>query len=259
MMSKPKISIITITYNSERTVRETFESVRKQQYDGLEYIVVDGGSTDATLDIAAEYNDIITTLVSEPDEGISDAMNKGIALASGDLIGIIHSDDALAEGALDMLARSWDGHTDVYYGNAIIMNEDGTPTHVLCAKADLSALPYGFCLVHPSSFVTRKAYAAYGVYDKSLGCAMDHDLFLRFYKKGASFKYLNASLTYFRTGGTNERYRQRTIDEVYMVSVRHGGSKWKAGLIRQKKKLADVLRPYLGKLVKNKRVQKLEQ
>lgn len=91
--------------------------------------------------------------MSEPDEGISDAMNKGIRLATGDLIGIIHSDDALVDGALEKLASSWDGKTDVYYGDAIIMDEEGRPTHILCGKEDLSGLPYVCFLLGASCYI----------------------------------------------------------------------------------------------------------
>ncbi len=256
-MSKIKITIITITYNSARTVRETFESVRRQGYENLEYLLIDGGSKDDTLRIADEYSDIITKVVSEPDEGISDAMNKGIRLATGELIGIIHSDDALTDGALDRLASLWDGKTDVYYGDAIIMDESGKPTHVLCGKKDLSGLPYGFCLVHPATFVSKAAYEKYGLFDKQYKCAMDYELLLRFYRGGAAFQYIHENLAYFRSGGTNERYRRRTIDEVCEISIRYGGSRLKAYAIKYKKMAVDRIRPLLGNMIRNKRVQKL--
>lgn len=256
-MSKLKITIITITYNSAKTVRTTFESVRRQKYENLEYLLIDGGSQDGTLKIANEYSDIITRIVSEPDEGISDAMNKGIRQATGNLIGIIHSDDALTDGALERLADIWDGKTDVYYGDAIIMDEGGKPTHILCGKEDLTSLPYGFCLVHPATFVSKKAYEKYGLFDKNYKCAMDYELFLRFYRNGAVFKYSHENFAYFRSGGTNERYRKRTIDEVCEISIRHGGSRVKAHAIKYKKIAADKIRPLLGNMIRNKRVQKL--
>ncbi len=256
-MSKLKITIITITYNSARTVRETFESVRHQRYENLEYLLIDGGSSDDTLKIADEYSDIITRTVSEPDEGISDAMNKGIRMATGDLIGIIHSDDALTDGALERLAAMWDGKTDVYYGDAIIMDEKGSPTHVLCGKEDLSGLPYGFCLVHPATFVCKSTYEKFGLFDKHYKCAMDYELLLRFYRGGATFRYIHENLAYFRSGGTNERYRKQTIDEACEISIRYGGNRMKAYSIKYKKMIADKIRPLVGKMIHNKRVQKL--
>lgn len=257
-MESPKISIITITYNSEKTVRDTFDSIRRQKYENLEYIVVDGGSRDSTLLIAEEYNDIISVLKSEPDRGISDAMNKGINLASGDLIGIIHSDDMLIEGTLDTLSKVWDGETDVYYGDAIICDETGKKMNILTSSADLSPMPYTFCIVHPATFVTKKAYQKYGAFDVKLKCAMDYDLILRMFHEGAKFKYIDQPLSLYRMGGTNMRLRRQTVDEVRDISVRYGGSRVKANALRWKKIVADRLRPLINILgLKNKRVKDL--
>lgn len=256
-MDKPKITLITITYNSEKTVRDTFKSVRRQNYPNLEYILVDGGSKDSTLKIAEEYSDIITTIISEPDKGISDAMNKGIRRASGDLIGIIHSDDMLEEHALDTLAEKWDGISDVYYGHLIVCAEDGRLMHQLRANNDLSGLRYGFCLLHPSTFVTKSAYDRYGTFDIELKCAMDYDLLLRFYTRGAKFRFIDKNLAIYRVGGTNMKMRKRTIDEVCEISIRHGGNKLKAHAIRYKTIAADRIRPLFGNIIHNKRIQKL--
>ena len=111
-MEQVKISIITITYNSERTVEETLKSVISQAYPNLEYIIVDGASKDKTLDVVAKYKDSIARIISEPDKGIADAFNKGIRMATGDLIGIINSDDLLLPGALRKMAESYDGDPD---------------------------------------------------------------------------------------------------------------------------------------------------
>lgn len=256
-MDNPKISLITISYNSEKTIRDTFESVRKQNYPNLEYILVDGGSKDSTLKIAEEYSDIITSIVSEPDKGISDAMNKGIRRVTGDLIGIIHSDDMLAENALNILAKEWDGISDIYYGHLIVCAEDGHLMHQLRSNSDLSSLRYGFCLLHPSTFVTKLAYDKYGTFDIELKCAMDYDLLLRFYTQGAKFRYIDQNLAVYRVGGTNMKMRKRTIDEVCEISIRHGGNRMKAYAIKYKKMIADKIRPLGGKMIHNKRVQKL--
>lgn len=253
-----KISIITITYNSEKTIRDTLDSIQNQKYDNLEYIIVDGGSTDNTLSIVNEYSKIVSTVISEKDNGISDAMNKGIRLATGDLIGIIHSDDMLVENALKMLNSSWDGQSSVYYGNVIVCNETGEKTHILKSSKDLSKMPYQFCLVHPATFVTKKCYEENGVFDLKYKCSMDYELFLRFYKAGEKFKYINKSLAIYRTGGTNQKYRRKTIDEVCNISIAYGGNKIKANCIKYEKIIKDIIRPYLNKLnVSNKRVQKI--
>lgn len=258
-MRCPKISIITITYNSEKTVRETLESIRKQQYQNLEYIVIDGGSRDSTLKIMEEYKDIISKSISEPDNGISDAMNKGILLASGELVGIIHSDDLLAEDTLNHLARVWDGVSDVYYGHVIVMDDESRPIHVLKAMKDLHGMEYGFKIIHPAAFVTKQAYQKYGMYDLKYKCAMDYDLMLRFYKAGAKFHYLDKILAHYRVGGTNMKLREKTIKEVRDISISYGANPYKAEAIRMKKMLVDRLRPFLNRLhIHNSRVKKYE-
>lgn len=258
-MVPPKISIITITYNSDKTVRETFESIRNQRYENMEYIIIDGGSNDLTLEIAEEYRDIISKIISEPDNGISDAMNKGVMLASGDLIGIIHSDDLLAEGALKRIAQAWDGVSDVYYGHVIVMDEESRPSHILKAEKDLHGMEFGFKIIHPSSFITKRAYQEYGLYDINYKCAMDYDLLLRFYKAGAKFHYLDTVLAHYRIGGTNMKLRKRTIKEVRDISISYGANPFKAEIIRQKKALVDRLRPLLNILrLHNRRVKEYE-
>lgn len=257
-MRKPKITIVTITFNSEKTVRNTFDSIRKQKYENLEYLVIDGGSKDSTLKIAEEYRDIITRIISEPDEGISDAMNKGIRYATGELIGIIHSDDMLADNALNILSSEWDSKHDVYYGHSIVCSEEGVNLHILRAKQDLSGMKYGLVLVHPSTFVTKDAYTRFGVFDKNYKCSMDYELLLRFYKSGAKFKFIDQPLAVYRVGGTNMKYRKKTINEVKEVSIKYGASPIKANGIKLKKIAVDKVRPLFNKLhIKNHRVEKI--
>ena len=114
---QPKISIVTITFNSENTVEETIKSVISQDYSNLEYIIIDGASTDRTLEVVNKYRDRIARIVSEPDKGISDAFNKGIRYATGDVIGIINSDDILLPGALQAVAAAYEEGVGVYRGN----------------------------------------------------------------------------------------------------------------------------------------------
>ena len=253
-----KISLITITYNSENTIRETLNSVRKQNYDNLEYIIVDGCSTDSTLSIVDEYKDIVSVIVSEKDNGISDAMNKGIRLATGDLIGIIHSDDMLEDETLHSLNDAWDEKTDVYYGDATVCKENGEITHILKSKSDLSKMPYQFCMAHPAVFVTKKCYDENGLFNLKYRCAMDYDLLLRFYRAKVVFKHINKPLAIYRLGGTNQKYRRRTIDEICQVSIANGGNRLIANWIRIVKILKDSVRPLFRHVnPHSSRVQKL--
>lgn len=253
-----KISLITITYNSEITIRDTLDSVRKQNYDNLEYIIIDACSTDRTLSIVDEYSDIVSRVISEKDNGISDAMNKGIRLATGDLVGIIHSDDMLENGALWLLNEVWDCVTDVYYGDAIVCTETGEKTHILKSKKDLSKMSYQFCMAHPAVFVSKKCYDQYGVFNLNYRCAMDYDLLLRFYKANAVFKYIDKVLAIYRLGGTNQKYRRRTINEICQVSIANGGNRFIANWIRFVKIIKDMVRPlFRYNNPHNSRVQKL--
>ena len=123
-MAYPVISIVTVCFNSARTLEETMKSVLGQNYPALDYVVIDGGSTDGTLDIIDRYKDRLGYFKSEPDRGISDAFNKGIMNAKGDIICIINSDDILLPGALRAVAEHYDENVDVFRCNVIINNKD---------------------------------------------------------------------------------------------------------------------------------------
>ena len=121
-MKKPKISIITVCYNSEAHIEEAILSVINQSYENKEYLVIDGGSKDGTLNIIEKYKDKIDYFVSEPDKGISDAFNKGIKAATGDIIGILNSDDFMMPDALTKVAEQYEKKIDVYMGYCLVWN-----------------------------------------------------------------------------------------------------------------------------------------
>lgn len=231
-----KISIITITYNSEKTLEETIKSVMAQNYPDLEYIIVDGGSTDKTLEIAEKYKKYISKMISEKDNGISDAFNKGIAMATGDVVGIINSDDLLAEGALKAIAEEMKEETDVFYGNGYRLYPDGHTRDYL--SKDLKIFSYKMPLVHPATFVRRKAYEKYGVFRVEYKYCMDRDVLYRMYKGGACFQRTDKYLAYFREGGVSaQKYWSGTLKEGEVISIDFGMPVWKAKLITVYKKL----------------------
>jgi len=127
-MADIKVSLITISYNSGSSIEHAIQSVLAQDYPNIEYIIVDGCSTDNTMDIVNHYRDKISIVVSEPDQGISDAFNKGIELATGKLIGIVNSDDKLVEGAISNLVSEYEEGIDIYRGNLLIQNPGSNPT-----------------------------------------------------------------------------------------------------------------------------------
>lgn len=223
-MSTMKISIITITYNSENTLERAIESIVSQDYSNLEYIIVDGGSTDKTLDIIKKYGEKITKWVSEPDSGISNAFNKGIAMATGDIIGIINSDDGLLPGALEAISNAYSEGIDVYRGNVLLWKED-TDTKVI----EIPSLHFTFTgldrISHQSTFITKKAYEQYGVYDECCKYAMDYDLLYRFELAGAVFKYIDQTLAFYTLGGiTFSPWTKERNNEIKYIMRKNGAT-----------------------------------
>ena len=160
---KPKISIITITFNSEKTLEETINSIIGQNYENLEYLIIDGGSKDGTMQIVDKYRDKIAFAVSEPDKGICDAFNKGISHATGDIIGIINSDDILLPGALETVANHYSPEIDVYSGNVLMWNDQTGHTYIRKPDIEFKGIRNSFKAGHPARFIARKAYEKYGV------------------------------------------------------------------------------------------------
>lgn len=231
-MNTPKISIITITYNSEKTLEETIQSVVTQDYDNLEYLIIDGGSKDHTLDIVNKYQNKISTVVSEPDKGISDAFNKGIKLATGEIIGIINSDDILLPNALNTLSDNYEESVDVYRGNTISWNDQtetklrGMPSMEFSARGIRRRN-----VSHQSTFVTKRTYQQWGGYDVNLKFMMDADLLIRLYEAGTKWKYVNADLALSRSGGVTDKnsfWKKRK--ESYVIVKNNGGGSFFAFL-----------------------------
>ena len=206
-----KISIITATYNSARTVRDTMESVLRQSYADYEYIVVDGASKDNTVDIIREYEPRFEgrmRWISEPDKGIYDAMNKGIAMATGDVVGIINSDDfftsdSIVEGVSEEFKK--DAALDAIYGDIhFVKDEDLTK----CTRYYSSSyfrpwlLRFGFMPAHPSFYVRKEVYEKYGLYDLAFRTSSDFEMMVRLFGKNKiKSKYIHRDFVTMRDGG----------------------------------------------------------
>lgn len=231
-MNLPKISIITITYNSDKTLEETIKSVINQNYPNLEYIIIDGASSDNTLSIVEKYKEHISTIVSEPDNGISDAFNKGINRATGDIIGLINSDDKLLPGSLKVLADNYSEGIDVYRGNLLVW-DDQNDKHfraVPSMKFPLyKRLSTNIC--HQSTFITKNAYTKWGLYKLNYNYMMDADLLIRFYQKGAIMKYINEDFAVFRLGGVTNSAPSKKTKELESMIISNNGNRFLAKLI----------------------------
>ena len=226
MKQLPRISIVTITYNSAATIEDTICSVTTQDYPALEYVIIDGGSTDGTLDIIQKYRNRIPIVISEPDNGISDAFNKGIAHATGEIVGIINSDDILLPGALQKVAEHYDPQTDVYSGLILFWDEASGETFPSRPDMTFDRLRLQYGVAHPARLIRKDAYLRFGLYREDLRYMMDIELLCRFYKQGAKFALVDAPLAQFRIGGaTNDPiYKKKEDYRIFVQSF--GGSSW---------------------------------
>jgi len=212
-----KISIITVTYNSERTLRDTIDSVLSQNYTNIEYIIVDGGSVDGTMDIVRSYGSSISKVISEQDKGIYDAMNKGIKMAAGDIIGILNSDDLYNDKqVLDRIVNAFESNnSEAVYGDIVYVEKNDINIVVRYWKArqyQSKGFYKGWHPPHPAFFVKKEIYDKYGTFDCSLDISADFELMLRFmekYKIKAS--YLPSVLVRMRVGGESNRSLKNSL------------------------------------------------
>lgn len=224
MKNLAKITIVTITYNSEKTIERTLKSVLEQNYDNLEYWIIDGLSEDGTMDIVKQYAKDYQCLhfISEKDKGISDAFNKGIARATGELICLINSDDKLADGALIAVQKTYsDTNADVIYGDTIV--DDPHNGLKLYKKADNPRqLKYEMPFIHQSCFIKKEVYDRCGGYSSEYKICMDYDYLAKVFFAGYTFAYTNKVLSVFQYGGTSCEHPIRTINEDMRIASNYG-------------------------------------
>jgi len=204
-----KISIITVTYNSSKTLKDTLESVLKQTYKDYEHIIVDGLSKDNTMEIVKEYEkryDGKLKYISEKDSGIYDAMNKGIKMATGDVIGILNSDDIYAnENVLQKIAHTFKKEQcDGTYANLIFMDEETMSKPQRIWKSPKGKLENGWHPAHPTLYLKKEVYDKIGVFNLEYRIVADYDFMLRMMlNKQINLKYIDEYLIYMRVGGTS--------------------------------------------------------
>ena len=203
----PKISVITVCYNARATIERCVRSVLNQYYINIEYIIIDGNSADGTLSILEKYKKNISILVSEPDKGIYDAMNKGIALATGDVVGVLNADDFFAdEDVLTVVADAFNNNdTDIVYGNLDYIKLNGKISRKwVSGHYKKGMFNYGWMPPHPAFYCKRELFNKFGGYSLQYGTAADYELMLRFIHRNlSSVYYVKKVLVKMAVGGVS--------------------------------------------------------
>lgn len=218
-----KVSIITVCFNSEKTIEQTIRSVIGQSYgiNNIEYIIIDGKSTDRTVEIVSKYRDKVSYFVSEPDKGIYDAMNKGIAVATGEIIGILNSDDWYEPDAIDNIVNCFEGSdADIVHGKVRCVAEDGILSEEKKPEA-LSQVWFFMPLWHPATFVKKEVYEKLGMFEVDYKIAADYEFILRCYVNDIKFVYLNKQLTNFRSTGISATKHIQSAEEANKVTMKY--------------------------------------
>ena len=212
-----KVSIITIAYNSGKSIADAINSVVSQTYPDIEYIIVDGKSKDNTVEVVKSFGDKISQFVSEPDKGIYDALNKGIDMATGDIIGFMHSDDLFANQDIiaHVVEKFKNNDTDSLYGDLQYVYKEDTNKVLRYWKSgnfSLKQLKLGWMPPHPTLYIKKWVYKKYGGFNIDMGIAADYDSMLRFLGKyKISTQYLPEVMVKMRVGGASNRSLKNII------------------------------------------------
>lgn len=205
-----KVSIITVSYNSAETIRDTIESVLEQSYKDIEYIIVDGNSKDETMAIVTSYGDKVTKVLSEPDKGIYDAMNKGVALATGDIIGILNSDDFYeTNNAIEDIVDHFKTNieAEVVFGDVVFVdpsNLNKVVRYYSSKNFKAAKLRFGWMPPHPATFIKKSVYDKYGLYKLGYKISADYEMFVRILMVAkVKFSRIDRVIVRMRSGGAS--------------------------------------------------------
>lgn len=221
-----KISLITVCFNSEDTIKDTLNSVLKQTYTNYEYLIIDGKSSDHTLDIVREYEKKFNgklRYISEKDKGLYDAMNKGIKMASGDVIGIINSDDVIAHKRVFERVINNIKNADGVYSNLLMLDENLNKPYRLFKSRKVSR-HFGWHMPHPTLYLKKNIYEKYGLFNIDYRICADMDLMLRLIKNNTKLKYVDDYFAYMRSGGKSTaglKGYYKNFKESYMLLKNH--------------------------------------
>ena len=216
---QPLVTIITVVFNGEKYLEETILSVLNQTFDNIEYIIVDGSSTDSTLEIISKYENAIDYWISEPDKGIYDAMNKGISLCSGTIIGLINAGDTYTKDAIKTIVKEYNNNPlRIIVGDCKVMLNQANKWFI--RKGDIASLPYN-TLPHPPVFVPLAIYKKHGLFDINFKIAGDHDFLCRCYQNEVKFSYVSEVVAISSPPGLSSDYYLTEIETI-KVRLRNG-------------------------------------
>lgn len=221
-----KVSIITVCHNSASTIEKTIQSVCAQTHPNIEYIIIDGGSHDGTQNIIKKYSNHISFWVSEPDKGISDAFNKGIQQATGNIIGILNADDWYTQDAVENAVRALLENPlagfvfgDLYFVNndeVALYKQTGDPGYQNRIRYEMPSIP------HPTVFIRKEIYDKFGGFNTLYKTAMDYELLLRLTSNAIAGVYIPKIMAFMRLGGESDNNFVRGYNEVRMISIDYG-------------------------------------
>jgi glycosyltransferase involved in cell wall biosynthesis len=225
MKFNPRISVITVVFNGEKFIERTFSSIASQTYRNIEYIVIDGASTDRTLELINEYQSIIHKWISEPDKGLYDAMNKGLALATGEYICFLNSGDQFcSKDTLENVFENLDQLPDVIYGETMIVDDLGIEIGLRRLKAPENltwkSFKKGMLVCHQSVYVKRTIASEYNIRYR---IASDFDWVLKALKKAGSIHNSKQVLTRFLDGGLNKQNIPEALKERFWIMTKNYG------------------------------------
>ncbi|MEJ2602761.1 MAG: glycosyltransferase family 2 protein [Gammaproteobacteria bacterium] len=209
--SGPKVTLITVSYNSEHTIRDTIESVVEQDYPAIEYLIVDGASTDGTMDIVDRYRHQVAGIISEPDAGLYDAMNKGIARATGDVVAMINSDDVYARPTVisELVSEMERTSADIVFADLLMVDRDDLQSvrrYYDSSRFRPGRLRFGWMPAHPTMLVKRTLYERVGPFDLAYEIAADFEMVVRLFSvPGVTYAYRRSPVIRMRQGGVSTR------------------------------------------------------
>ncbi|NBA87088.1 glycosyltransferase [Emticicia sp. CRIBPO] len=240
---RPLVNIITISFNSEKYIEQTILSVINQDYKNINYILIDGGSQDSSMEIIKKYSDHIKVILSEPDKGIADAFNKGLAYCKEGLVGFLNSDDYFSsDKCVGIIADNYTDEQTIICGSLNLITQTGSFIKKMKSRPHL--LPFGMYVLHPTMYTPVSIAKKVGLFNLNYSIAIDYDWTLRAVKENSKFNVIDDVLIYMRVGGASQN-TEKSHSEEKMIRQKHYKSMWLDLLVT-------FYQGYLSKLIHSK-------